>query len=258
MNSSPVNIVVEPNSETYPRKLRAKERDLLEFVLPAESLGYAEYRNLLRSMLVLAEGRRGKGNLVLGNPDDVADIVSPLAPVVAYGVVETTIDRFTITVRECVGDQIDAEIVSAHGTEIPDHFEEKRRWTYSGWKPGSLSPALHSPVREVRISDTLTFVIATQEKRLWLHDAVTLMNHLIPITNFYNELMLHKGIRDPNVALNSNLLFEHAESHSDADMQAAFIAYNRLKKRVEIVLEQPKPQETGFAAFFRRIVRKNS
>lgn len=255
---SPVNIVVEPNNTTYPRKLRPKERDLLEFVLPAESPGYAELRNLIRNMIVLAEGRRGKGNFVLGNPGDVADIVSPLAPVIAYGVAETTLDTFTVTVRECAGDQIDVEIVSSHGGEIPDHFEEKRRWTYSEWKPGRPSPASHAAVHEVKINDTLTFVVAGQEKRLWLHDGATLMNHLIPITNFYNELMLHKGIRDPKIALNSNLLFEQLGSYPDADLRAAFIAYNKLKRRVEIVAEQVEKRESGIAAFFRRFIRKKS
>ena len=46
-------------------------------------------------------------------------------PVIAYGMVETTRDAFTITVREEVAAQINVEIVSRRGEEIPDHFEEK-------------------------------------------------------------------------------------------------------------------------------------
>ncbi len=218
----------------YPRPLRPKERDLLESVLPPDRPGYRRYRDLLETMQVLGEGRRGAGNLVLGHPGTVPDLDSPLAPVVAYGVVETTKDRYTITVRESMGDQVDVEIVSAHGEEIPDHFEEKRRWTYAAWKPGAVSPATGASVREVKIDERSVFVIAAEEKRLWLFDGMTGMNHPIPVTNYHNELMLHKRIRDPAIALQSGLLFDQLSSYTDDDLRAAFVLYNAGRRRVEI------------------------
>lgn len=243
-------------SDIFPRVLRKKERELLEFVLPMEAPGYATYRRLMDEMVVLAEGRRGKGNLVLGRAGDRADLSLPLPPVVAYGVVETTRDEFTITVRACVGDQIDVEIVSTHGEEIPDHFEEKRRWTYSSWKPGTPSPATTMPVREVQIAPTLTLVIAHHDRRLWLHDATTRMNHLIPITNFYNELMLHKAVRDPRIALDASRFFDEHRQYADGDLRAAFLAYNRLIRRVAIASAEEQPQPKGWRArlgrFFKR------
>ncbi|MBI5471998.1 MAG: hypothetical protein HY961_06595 [Ignavibacteriae bacterium] len=244
-------------TETYPRRLRPKERELLEFVLPAGSPGYGEYRAHIAKMVVLGEGRRGPGNVVLGNEGDVPDISSPLPPVIAYGVVETTRDMFTITVRECVGDQIDVEIVSSRGEEIPDHFEEKRRWTYSTWKPREISPASHSAVREVRINETLVLAIAEKDKRLWLHDAARAMNHLIPITNYYNELMLHKAIRDPKVALKSNLLFDELAKYSDEDLRSAFVAYNRVHKKVDLKVEVSSPPETGMKTIVSRLLGKD-
>ncbi|MEK7250006.1 MAG: hypothetical protein AAB209_06225 [Bacteroidota bacterium] len=245
-------------SEAYPRLLRAKERDLLDFVLPVESPGYNEYRNHIANMVVLAEGRRGRGNFVLGKQGDRADITSPLAAVIAYGIVETTLNTFTITVREFIGNQIDVEIVSSRGEEIPDHFEEKRRWTYSTWKPGLPSPATQTPVREVRINDTLVLAIARQEKRLWLYDAATMMNHLIPITNYYNELMLHKSIRDPKIALKSGLLFDELEKYSDVDLRGAFVAYNRVRKKVDVRVEETVAEEKGLKMFLRRLIGKSS
>jgi hypothetical protein len=245
-------------NETYPRPLRAKERDLLDYVLPAGSPGYNEYRHHIANMVVLAEGRRGKGNFVLGKQGDRADITSPLASVIAYGVIETTFDTFTITVREFIGDQIDVEIVSSRGEEIPDHFEEKRRWTYSTWKPGLPSPASRTLVREVRINDTLTLAIALQEKRLWLYDAATMMNHLVPITMYYNELMLHKSIRDPKIALKSGLLFDELEKYSDVDLRGAFVAYNRVRKKVDVRVEETVAEEKGLKMFLRRLIGKSS
>lgn len=240
----------------YPRPLRAKELDLLEFVLPADRVGYREYRDLIRMMVVLGQGRRGKGNLVLGFDGDTADVSSPLAPVVGYGMMETTRDIFSITVREYIGKQIDVEIVSTIGEEVPDHFEEKRRWTYSSWAPGDPSPATGETVREVIIAADLVLAIAAGEKRLWVHHRRKGMNLLIPITNFYNELMLHKGIRDPKIALVPGLFFGNLQTYRDDELQAAFVAYNKIMKKVDLPPpEEPFP-ERGRRGWLRRIFRR--
>jgi hypothetical protein len=242
----------------FPRPLRTKELNLLEGVLPIDRPGYQAYRELLSTMVVLGEGRRGSGNLVLGFEGDRPDVMSPLAPVVAYGMLETTKDTFTITVREYVGKQIDVEIVSSHQTEIPDHFEEKHRWTYSTWKPGTVLPSSGEQLREVRINDDLVLGIACGEKRVLLHDQFSGMNHLIPITNFYNELMLHKGIRDPKIALHSNLLFKDIHTYADLDLRSAFIAYNKLKRRVPLAEPQPPaPRKTGVLRLLKNVFKKH-
>jgi hypothetical protein len=230
---------------SFPRPLRAKERDLLETVLPGERPGYRRYRELLSSLTVIGEGRRGEGNLVLGGEGDAPDLASPLSPVVAYGVVETTRDLFTVTVREEAGGQLDVEIVSRHGEQIPDHYEEKSRWTYSLWNPGDPSPASGHPVREITVDPARILVIAQREKRLWVHDRESGMNLLIPITNFYNEIMLHKKIRDPETALHSEKFFEQHESYSDADLRAAFVAYNAVRHRVTLAPSQPEHVRQG-------------
>jgi hypothetical protein len=239
--------------ELYPRPLRAKELELLHLVLPRESDGYRKYRDDIAGMVVLAEGRRGKGNFVLGHQGDRPDISSPLAAVIAYGVVETADDEFTITVRECIGNQIDVEIVSRRGEEVPDALAVKRSWTYSTWKPGLGSPASRQPVREVRITETLTLAIAAAEKRLWLHDAALGMNHPIPITNFYNEVMLHKHIRDPKIALNSSLFYEQLDRYTDEDLRSAFIAYNRVRPKVIVTAEEPPPRKGGLKSVFQKL-----
>jgi len=241
---------------TFPRPLRPKERDLLEFVLPVDRPGYRAIRDQVARLLVIGEGRRGEGNFVLGEAGHEPDISMPLPPVIAHGMVEATTDQFGVTVRAPFEGQIDVEIVSRGGGEIPDHFEEKRRWTYSSWAPGSPSPATGEIVREVAVDSARTMAIAAGERRLWLHDRTTGMVFPIPVTNFYNELMLVRQIRDPAIALRSQLLFESHRSYADADLKAAFIAYNAVKRRVDVEPAPDVPRRRGFAGLVRHIIRK--
>jgi hypothetical protein len=222
----------------YPRPLTTRERDWLEWVLPAERAGYRRYRKYLETMVVLGEGRRGKGDFILGYAGDVPDLSMSLPPVFAYGVIETNFGPISITVRENYGDQIDVEIVSHRADELPHEFEESRRWTYSTWSAHDPCPQCGKPPREVPMHDTsgkfLLLAICTTDKRLWVYDAETQVNHLIPVTNFYNELILHKNIRDPKIALDSKLLFIDLAKYSDADLTYAFLTYNKVKTKVNV------------------------
>ncbi|MEK6570326.1 MAG: hypothetical protein AABZ61_03085, partial [Bacteroidota bacterium] len=76
------------NGMGYPRPLNAREKSWLEWLLPAERKGYRDYLAALEKLVVIGEGRRGKGNLVLGRSDDKPDNTSPLPPVFAYGIIE--------------------------------------------------------------------------------------------------------------------------------------------------------------------------
>jgi hypothetical protein len=240
----------------YPRPLRSKELDLLETVLPVERPGYRALRVRLESMTVLGEGRRGEGDLILGIPGDLPDLDSPLAPVIAYGMVETTRDEFTISVREEAGNQFNVEIVSAGGRGIPDHYEEKRRWTYSRWSPGEVSPATGATVREVFIGAGVTLAFAQAEKRIWIHEGSGGIVRLIPITNYYNELMIRRGIRDPRIALVPPLLWKDLKSFSDEDLLRAFVAYNALRRHVPLHLDSPPVRRTGIPLFMRQLFKR--
>ena len=111
-------------------------------------------------------------------------------------------------------------------------------------------------MREVRISGELVLVVATGDKRIWVHDRRTGMNLLIPITNFYNELMLHKGIRDPNVALAPGLFFGSLPTFTDEELRAAFVAYNKLMKKVDLIPQDEPSPERGLGLWFRRFLRR--
>jgi hypothetical protein len=222
----------------YPRALTHRERTWLEWVLPADRIGYQEYRKYLDTMVVLGEGRRGKGDIVLGYAGDTPDTTITLPPVFAYGLIETNFGPISVTVRENYGDQIDVEIVTHRGEEMFEQFEERRRWTYSTWKPGAICPQCERPPREVSMETEagkrLVLTVCAADRRLWVHDAETMVNHLIPVTNFYNELMLHKKIRDPKIALDSNRMFTDLPRYKDDDLTYAFMTYNALKTKVEM------------------------
>ncbi len=249
-------MTANPGDVLYPRPIQEKERDMLESVLPIERPGYRTYRELLAQMVVLGEGRRGSGNLVLGFAGDTPDITSPLGAVVAYGMVEGTRDTFSITVREYLGKQIDVEIVSSGGEGIPEHFEEKRRWTYSHWQPGMASPASGAAVREVRVDGNIVLACAKGDKRIWVYDGQSGIVHLIPITNFYNELMLLKNIRDPKIALRPTKFFDDLDTYSDDELRMTFMNYNKLRPKVSVAMPVEVQHNGVWKLFFQRLLGK--
>ena len=236
----------------FPRTLRPRERDLLETVLPGDRPGYRPYRTLLATLEVIGEGRRGEGNIVLGRHGDTPDLTSPLGAVVAFGGVETTRGTFSISIREEVEGQVDAEIVSSRGEAIPEHFEEVRRWTYSTWTPGMPSPWTGEPAREVPVREGVVLAVWTKERRLLLHDAVSGMNHLLPVTGFFHELIQVKNIRDARTALRSEAFFSESASYADSDLRDALLAYNKRRPRVRIEETEASP---GGRRAFSSIVR---
>lgn len=244
--------------------LSPRDRSWIEWILPAEKSGYNVYRNLVGSMSVIGEGRRGKGELILGYEGAEADITTPLPPVFAYGAIETSFGTISITLREVNDNQISVEIVSQRSDEIPPEFEEARRWTYSTWSPGATCPQCGSGLREVVMhaagADQTQYVLAICEKdrRLWVFDGSTGVNRLIPVTNFYNELMLHKNIRDAKIALDSRRLFTELSAFSDEELTYAFVTYNKLKEKIHIAgdVEAEQRDAKGIVTKFRQLFSK--
>ncbi len=234
----------------YPRVLSDREREWIEWILPREREGYRRYRDLIAPMRVIGEGRRGKGELVLGVPGDAPDLNGPLAPVLAYGAIETTFGMISVTIREVQNDQISVEIVSHRSEEVPEEYEESRRWTYSTWNPGNGCPQCRGMVREIpmvpeaQTGAGLVLALCPTDRRIWVHDRQSLVNYLIPVTNYYNELMLHKNIRDPKVALDAKHLFEDLPRYPDSDLAYAFLTYNKLRSRIPIAGTIRLPEST--------------
>ena len=80
----------------------------------------------------------------------------------------------------------------------------------------------------------LSLAICRDDRRLWVYDSATGVNHPVPLTNFYNELMIWKHVRDPNVAFSSHRLFERLEEFTDSDLAGAFSTYNMIRTKVPV------------------------
>jgi len=182
-------------------------------------------------MVVIGSGRRGEGTIILGSPDQAPDIDAPLPSVVAFGVVQNTRGLCSISVREELAGQIEAEIVD------PSDAAEIRRWTYSTWNPVDRCPQCERPVRTVRMlteaGRDITLAICAQDRRLWVHEGRTGICRPVPVTLFYSELMRRTGVRAPEVALRSDRLFEALAEFQDDALTIAFAAYNRVRAKVD-------------------------
>ncbi|MBS4027798.1 MAG: hypothetical protein KGZ58_04085 [Ignavibacteriales bacterium] len=232
----------------FPRKLFQSEKDFLNWILPEQISVYNSYRKKLDEYFVLAEGRRGRGNLVIGkNENDIADITSPLADVFAYGVIETSIGNIACTIREEIAEQFDIEIMNLNRDEVLADFEEARRWTYSNWNVGEVCPQCLKSVRMIsmktKANENIVLAICANDKRLWICEEATQRKRTIPVTNFYNELMFHKKIRDAKIALDSKRLFTELNLFTDEDLSFAFQTYNKIHKKVDVSEIEVKPKE---------------
>ena len=90
----------------FPKQLSVRDREWIEWILPGDRAGYKQYRDVLQAMVVLGDGRRGKGEMILGYEGNEIDVTAPLAPVFAYGAIETNFGTISITLREIMDDQI--------------------------------------------------------------------------------------------------------------------------------------------------------
>ena len=78
----------------------------------------------------------------------------------------------------------------------------------------------------------LVLVLCGRDRRIWVYDTRSGVNALIPVTGFYNELMLQMGVKDPKIALDPKRLFNIPDAQSEAELIQAFSSYDRLRNRV--------------------------
>ena len=98
--------------------------------------------------------------------------------------------------------------------------------------------------------------IAPLHKKIWLHEYESGINFLIPVTNFYNELMRVCSIKDTKVALKPFSFFEKLFDYKDEELRLAFISYNRYLKRIKMKNEAPvysiAERKKSFFSIFRK------
>jgi hypothetical protein len=166
-------------------------------------------------------------------------------------------------VREPDRERLDCEVTDLRESEDGVQIKELRRWTYSTWLPGLPCPACGGSLREVPMRTTggmpLSLAFCVHDERLWVHSGRTLVNHPLPVTNFYNELMLQTRTRDPRIALAPRFLFERLATYSDRDLTAAFRSYNQIRPKVLLSepLEVPLPASRTVLARIIRLLRRS-
>jgi len=245
------------NGRPFPRNLTSIENILLFSVLPENKTGYNACRNKIKALVVTGSGRFGDGNFILGKKDTQPDLSFPSSSVFAIGTniyKEGTID---ITIHEEVDDEIEFDISVLNQISIPETLTEIKRWNYSEWNPGDKAPDDGSYVKEVKIVENkYILAIATLHKRIWLHEYKSGINFLIPLSNFYNELMRVCSIKDTKVALNPSSFFENLKNFNDVELKLAFLSYNKYLKRVDIKepipIDSPANKEKKFFSLFRK------
>ena len=221
----------------YPKKLSENERDILFSVLPESKQGYKLYRQKINYLVVIGSGRFDRANKILGKPESVPDLNVPSTPVFASGTItckETVID---VVIHEMIDDEIEFDIATTTQFDLRENFEVISKWSYSDWNPGDKAPNDNSIVREVIVAPgKYVLALAPAHKKIWMHNISTGVNHLIPVSNFYNQLMMVKDERKSDIALNPGLFFKTLESYTDRELISAFITYNKYLSRFEIDL----------------------
>lgn len=238
----------------FPRNLTKVENELLFSVLPENKIGYNSYRNKINNLVVTGSGRFDRGNFVLGKEGTKPDLSFPSSPVFAIGTnvyKEGTID---IIIHEDIDDEIEYDISARNQNSVPGTLIEIKKWNYSEWNPGDKAPNDNSEVREIIINDEYILAIATQHKKIWLHEKKSRVNFLLPVTNFYNELMRVCNIRDRKIALRPTSFFNTHNQFTDDQLMLAFFSYNKYLKRVDIdytfASETPYKKKKSFLSIF--------
>ncbi len=252
-----MNEIQNDNSfNKFPRRLTERERDFLFSILPENKKGYNLYRDKIDSSLVIGFGRFGDTNLVLGKENSPVDLDLPSAPIFASGVVVCKEGNVDILIHEEIDDEIEFDISFQYADKVPENLNEVKRWSYSEWIPGNKAPGDNSEIREIIIEPQKKILaIAPVHKKIWLHNYKDEVNYLLPVTNYYNYLMIIKNIRDPKIILKNKLLFKELDSYSDEELMLAFISYNKYFRRFNIdynPIKSSNQKRTQKFKFFKR------
>ena len=222
-------------AKQFPRQLTSIESMLLFSVLPANKIGYNSYRDKINNLVVTGLGRFGGGNFVLGREGTKPDLSFPSSPVFAVGTNVYKGGTIDITIHEELNEEIEFDISARNQNTLPENLTEIRKWNYSEWNPGEKSPNDNSFVREIIIvKNEYVLAIAPAHNKIWLHEFKSRVNYLVPLTNFYNELMRVSNIKDASVALKPASFFENIDKFNDEQLMLAFFRYNRYLRKFDI------------------------
>ncbi len=239
----------------FPRKLFEREKNWLLTALPENKLGYKQYRDIIESLYVIGNGRFGDGNFILGQENDEVDPDISSTPIFAVATIIFDVGKVYVAIHEELDGQIEVDINGTAADMIPDDLSQARVWTYSDWVPGEKAPLDNTEVREIHlIKNEIILVIAPAHKKVWVYNAKSGINHFVPVTNYYNEMMMLINIKDSETALNPGKLFTNLNDFSDEELIQGFLVYNKYWRRIELDYHLFEKKETkknkSFFSFF--------
>jgi hypothetical protein len=223
------------NNNNFIRDLTPKEKKLLLALLPKNRKGYAEYRSKINSYKIIGFRNKKKNNFFLGNENSKFDLTLLSAPVFACGSYKKYEKEIYVVIHQELENIIEVDISLDGVDEIPDDLSDWTFGSYSNWMPGKKAPNDNSQVREIHIiKNKLVVVIAPIHKKVWVYEHNSGINYLIPVTNFYNEIMRIKKIKDPKIALDPNRIFSKTNEFSDEEIGQGLLLYNKYLRRINI------------------------
>jgi hypothetical protein len=221
--------------ESFPRELYNYEKEILFSILPESKNGYKKYRQRIPGMKVIGQGRFGGGNLVLGFEGDEVELDIPSASVFSSGVVKCNEIMFDVIIHKEEEEQIEYDISPFGKLNPGDEIKIESVASLSHWSKDENSPYTKLPVKEfIVLKDKYILVIDASAKKIWMNDMETGINHIIPLTNFYNELMRFKNIREQDIALKPGRFFDDVDKYSDDDIVSAFLMYDKYMNRFNL------------------------
>jgi len=234
------------------RKLTDREKFLIEAILPLNRKGYRDYRNLINKLFVVWEEihKESESLLLSENQEKQLDFVPPIF---AIGIVLFDKIEYYVLIHEFFEEAILIELQKLNTSA--ESFN-KVKWTLSDWLPGKSN----STVREIHlIKNKLVIAIDAKKKKIWCYEEKSGINRIIPVTNFYNEIMRVKKVKDTAITLNANRLFTNLSDFTDEEIGQGFLLYNKYLKKVEIDYSLfNKNKKKGKNFIFNTILRKRN
>lgn len=241
--------------KNFPRKLFKEERDVLFSLLPENKSGYSHYRKLIDDLFLIGEGRFGNGNLVLGALESKPDLSIPSSPVFALGYIHTTMDVYYSVIHTLDDNKIEVQI---DPYPVKKALQVEKIISYSDWNPGMKSPEKLSDVYKYSIIESkYVLAICPLSKKIWLHESESGINHIIPLSNFFNELMRLKNVKDEKIITNPSAFFKEIDKYSKRDIKLAFLLYNKYLEKFDFgdelghFLSETEERKSSFKFFGR-------
>jgi hypothetical protein len=236
--------------------LSKNEIKLLFSILPEQKSGYKNYRELISTMKVMGKGRFENGNFYIGTGAAKPDLSIPSSPVFAVGIVKTNIGSIDVLIHEYEDDLIEVQLSKRVGDD--EEVIINNVLSFSEWNPGDKFRGSNEAVKEFEIiKDKFILVIDKTNKKIWLHNYESGVNQIIPVSNYFNELMRLKKIKDENLFRSPSLFFNKLDDFTDEEFKLAFYQYNKFMRRFDIKINPedlltPRVKKKKFFKLFSR------